>query len=267
VSRYGLKHFKLKTTGNLAADVPRLETIASIVSGMRGEDFAFTLDGNEAFGGVENFRAWWEALTSQPALKPFFRKLLFVEQPLHRDAALDERVADAFARWPERPPIIIDESDGETGSLARALALGYVGTSHKNCKGVFKSVANRCLLSQNAAREPRRAWLMSGEDLCGVGPVAMLQDLAVQAAMGNESVERNGHHYVAGLSGFPPMVQGAMLDAHPDLYAPSLAGWPTLRVRAGELQLASVNRAPLGVVPVLPLEEFASAAEWRQAKR
>jgi hypothetical protein len=33
--------------------------------------------------------------------------------------------------------------------------------------------------------------MMSGEDLCNTGPIALLQDLAVMAALGIESVERN----------------------------------------------------------------------------
>src|SRR5207247_11402064 len=49
--------------------------------------------------------------------------------------------------------------------------------------------------------------IMSGEDLCNVGPLALLQDLAAMAALGINSVERNGHHYLAGLSQFPASTQ------------------------------------------------------------
>jgi hypothetical protein len=163
--------------------------------------------------------------------------------------------------------LIIDESDGELSSLPRALELGYRGASHKNCKGVFKGIANRCLLAQRAQLDPRRRWIMSGEDLCGVGPVAVLQDLAVQAALGNASIERNGHHYVAGLSGFPEEFQEAMLFAHPDIYQPSSAGWPTLRIRGGELALASINRAPFGVAAELSVEQLPGPADWRAGRR
>ena len=34
---------------------------------------------------------------------------------------------------------------------------------------------------------------MSGEDLANVGPVALLNDLAVMSVLGVEDVERNGH--------------------------------------------------------------------------
>ncbi len=43
--------------------------------------------------------------------------------------------------------MIIDESDAEIGDLARAAGLGYAGTSHKNCKGVMKGAAHRCLIN------------------------------------------------------------------------------------------------------------------------
>src|SRR6185503_9770736 len=102
-------------------------------------------------------------------------RLLFVEQPLARAVALRSEVGRAFQAWPARPPIIIDESDARLGDCARALELGYVGTSHKNCKGVFKGIANRCLLTARQLESPGRQWLMSGEDLCNIGPVALQQ--------------------------------------------------------------------------------------------
>jgi hypothetical protein len=63
---------------------------------------------------------------------------------------------DGFDSWPEAPPMIIDESDAELTSLRRALELGYRGTSHKNCKGVFKGLANRCLVESVSSQAPGR---------------------------------------------------------------------------------------------------------------
>ena len=80
--------------------------------------------------------------------------------------------------------MIIDESDGEIDCMRRALALGYRGTSHKNCKGVIKGIANRCLIEwYRRNRSDDGPWLMSGEDLANVGPVALLNDLAVMAVL------------------------------------------------------------------------------------
>jgi hypothetical protein len=253
IARYGLKHFKIKITGQPAADRERLRRIAEVLSRGCAGDVACSLDGNEAFHSVEEFRAYWNGMSGEAALRPLLSRLLFVEQPLHRSVALAPEVGRAWSQWPEAPPVIIDESDGELESAAQALALGYAGTSHKNCKGVFKGVANRCLLAHRQRAQPTSRFIMSGEDLCGIGPVAVLQDLAVQAALGNESVERNGHHYVAGLSAFPPAIGEAMLAAHGDLYGRSPAGWPTLRIVRGRIELGSVNAAPLGVGPLLDL--------------
>ena len=245
IERYGLSHFKLKLSGEESRDLDRLARIAALLEQQAGGRFAFSLDGNEQFKSATEFRSFWELITGR--LPRFFQHLLFVEQPLHRDAALQPEVGTAFRTWAERPPIIIDESDATLADLPLALDLGYAGTSHKNCKGVFKGVANFCLLEQWRRRRPESTWIMSGEDLCNIGPVALLQDLAVMAALGIESVERNGHHYNAGLSQFPPAIQEEVLRHHPDLYQASQAGWPTLRIREGHIDLGSVNSAAFGV--------------------
>jgi hypothetical protein len=76
------------------------------------------------------------------------------------------------------------------------------------------------------------------------------------AALGIESVERNGHHYHAGLSQFPGAVQEQILGHHPDLYDRSLGAWPTLRIQEGQLSLSSINAAPFGVGFELAVEQF-----------
>lgn len=249
IETYGLRHFKIKVGGDIDRDVQRLHQIAPLLQNHAPADFAFSLDGNESYQPA-SFRIFWDTVTGSAALGPFLRHLLFVEQPLHRDSALGADAGALFAAWPDRPPIIIDESDAELSSLPIALALGYAGTSHKNCKGIFKGVANACLLEHHRRRTPPRALLLSGEDLSTVGP-SLLADLAVQASLGIGSVERNGHHYFAGLSQFPLSVQQETLSAHPDLFHQSAAGWPTLTITEGQIELGSVNAAPLGVGFVL----------------
>ncbi len=256
IRAYGLRHFKLKLNGDAARDLDRTQRIAAILREHAAADFAFSLDGNEQFKTLGDFRRFWEEMQRDAGLREFLRHLLFVEQPLHRNQALQPEVGPAFAAWPDRPPFIIDESDGALDSLPAALALGYSGTSHKNCKGVFKGVANRCLLRERERGQPHVAALMSGEDLCNVGPVALLQDLAVMATLGIASVERNGHHYHRGLSQFPAEIQAQVLRHHPDLYQASAAGWPTLRLRDGLLDLGTVNAAPLGVGFAVVVEQF-----------
>ncbi len=62
---------------------------------------------------------------------------------------------------------------------------------------MIKGLANRCLIEWH--RRQAGPWLMSGEGLANVGPVALLNDLAAMAVLGMGDVERNGHHYFAGL--------------------------------------------------------------------
>ena len=249
VKFYRLKHFKIKIDADLGRASERLRRIAPVLARECGGDYAFSLDGNESFRDPAAFARQMRALLAEPELQKFWPKLLFIEQPLHRDVALTP--AADWSAWPERPPIIIDESDGEIGSLPAALALGYAGTSHKNCKGIFKGVANACLLAQRrAAGQPA---MLSGEDLTNVGPVALLQDLAVQAALGVTSVERNGHHYFSGLGHFPAAIHDHVMAHHGDLYTRAPAGWPRLDVRAGKIPLGTILRAPFGCAPGLDL--------------
>jgi L-alanine-DL-glutamate epimerase-like enolase superfamily enzyme len=258
IEAYGLRHFKIKVNGHIDRDLDRLNRVAAVIAEHAPPDFAFSLDGNEQFRSINDFMVFWNEVTHAPALRSFFRHLMFVEQPFHRDIALAATAMRRLAEWPERPSLIIDESDGDLYSLAQALRLGYAGTSHKNCKGIFKGIANACLLAQRRAEQPDMPTILSGEDLANIGPVALLQDLAVCAALGIQSIERNGHHYFAGLSMFPAEVQRATLAAHGDLYRPSRDGWPTLNIQDGMVNLASVNAAPLGVGFAVDVEQFNS---------
>jgi len=258
VKFYGLHHFKLKVRGDVEGDLARLLKIAAAVTAHCGRDYAFTLDGNEQYKEFPKFVELWERIQADAALRTFFEKLIFIEQPLYRSVALDPAVAK-IKEWRGGPPMIIDESDAEIGDLELALELGYAGTSHKNCKGVMKGAMHRCLINHLNRIGKTERYQMSGEDLVNIGPVALLQDLAAQSAMGNATVERNGHHYFRGLSVFPKSISDAMLAKHGDLYTP-LDGFARLDVRGGELNLASVNAAPFGVAAELPMNEFEEVA-------
>ncbi len=246
IHEYGLRYFKIKICGDLEKDTPRLWRLAEIFEHHAPPDYRFTLDGNEQYQTVGQFREHWDILRSDPQLTDFFEHLLFVEQPLHRDVALEDEVAAALSDWRAGPRMIIDESDGELSSLPRALDLGYAGTSHKNCKGIVKGIANACLLEARGANG-----VLSGEDLANVGPIALLQDLAVMTLLGITHVERNGHHYFQGLSMWPEAVQKETLRHHGDLYHSHKDGYPALHIEAGAIHVASVNRAPFGCAPLL----------------
>jgi len=243
IAAYGLSHFKLKLCGDVERDVDRMATIARL---LEGREFQYR--------EVAAFRAMWEGLAASADLS----RLCFVEQPFHRDVALTEETGRELRSWTARPPMIIDESDGELESAAQALAAGYVGTSHKNCKGVIKGLINACAF---AARE--ETTIMSGEDLVNVGPVALLQDLTVAATLGVEHVERNGHHYFRGLGQFPAALQEQVMAHHGDLYERGRIEVPTVAIRDGKVAVGSLLEAPFGCGFVPELAGLVPLADWR----
>jgi hypothetical protein len=257
VRHYGLRYFKVKLCGDQAIDLPRMRRIAKVLDdAIPNHHYYLTLDGNEQFKTIDAFRQNWDELVADPALTRFFSGLLMVEQPLHRSIALDETVKAAFQEWPHSPKIIIDESDASLDSLPTALALGYAGTSHKNCKGIVKGLVNAALLST------RKDAVLTGEDLTNVGPIALLQDLALMSLLGVGHVERNGHHYFAGLSMYPESLQESVLQQHGDLYTQHEGNFPSLRIESGRLALGSVNAAGFGYGIEFDPSAFDTPGDW-----
>jgi L-alanine-DL-glutamate epimerase-like enolase superfamily enzyme len=258
----GLTYFKIKLWGDVAKDSARVREVARIIRENAGAHFAFTLDGNENFKAVEPFREFWSSLTGDPALADFLKGLIFVEQPLHRSVALNENAMREFAAWKQRPPTIIDESDATLSSARQAVDFGYAGTSHKNCKGVIKGIANACLLEHRRRADHSRPYILSAEDLTNVGPVALMQDLCVVANLGIPHAERNGHHYFKGLGMFPIKVQEAVLDAHPDLYCRREGNIVAVDMARGVMNVGSVVDNAFGVAAQFDPTQFTPAGEW-----
>lgn len=261
IDAYGLGLFKIKLNGEPAKDLPRLVRIASLLN-ERSSDFAFTLDGNESFSDVESFRAFWQDVAGEPALAEFVTHLIAVEQPLHRDIALDAATADALLAWDDRPPLIIDESDGVLSSCELALDCGYHGTSHKNCKGVFKGLANTALIEHRRRVDPEKMYLITGEDLSNVAPIALMQDLAVLATLGITHPERNSQHYFRGLTYLPDDMADAVLAQHHDVYHRHARGFPTAMIENGKLSIESIVNAPFGGRIEFDRERFPTIDDW-----
>ncbi len=284
ITCYRLRYFKIKVRGDLEPDVERLSRIAELFERLQMSDYRFSLDGNEQFHDADSFRRFFDAVGTAPRLKAFFSHLLFVEQPFARADALTEDLGAGLRKWKERPPIIIDESDGTIDDAKRALEHGYAGTSYKSCKGVFKGIINAARIQQARARagvQEGPAAVLSGEDLANVGPVALLQDLAMMAKLRIPHVERNGHHYFRGLSRFSRELQEEMTRHHGDLYemhtatgATAAAGvdgagtvaapehaFAALRVKDGGISVAGVAAAPFGVIPIPRETEYRPCAE------
>lgn len=260
---HGLTHFKIKVPAEPREAAERLARIAALVEKYHGE-YAFTLDGNEFLPDVDALRALWAHLMADPRVSEFIRcGLIALEQPLRRDAALDDATRDGLLAWEDRPPIIIDESDSGIGCLPRALECGYVGTSHKNCKGVIKGIASACLI-EHRRRLGARQLILTGEDLVNFGPVAPLQDIAVVAALGIEHAERNGHHYIGNLRAYPRAIWREVMGRHWDLYREDgLGGPPVLDVRNGALAIGSAVDAPFGYAGTIKPEWFRPIEDWR----
>lgn len=237
IAAYGHRFFKIKLSGKADADLDRLVRIAAQLDTL--PDYRLTLDGNEQFPDAEAVIALWDKIEAEPRLARFRSAILFLEQPIARAQALSAPI-HALA---QRVSVEIDESDGEIGAFATAKALGYTGISSKSCKGFYRAVLNRARVAQWG-----RGFFMSAEDLTTQGGIAVQQDLLLAALIGAEHVERNGHHYVDGMSGASAAEQAAYLAHHPDLYSATADGRARIAIRNGAVSLASVLAAPgLGV--------------------
>lgn len=256
---YGLRWFKIKLGGNPEADKARLCRIAGLLKAECGDRFFCTLDGNEQFTDMRTFCEFYQGLHEVPELACLLGNVAVIEQPVHRSHALAPDVAIALRAF-DGPGVIIDESDGSLTDLPKALELGYCGTSHKNCKGIMKSLANSALLRKHATTGKQT--VLTGEDLASVGPVAMVKDIAMAAALGITHVERNGHHYFKGLSMFPEEIQAQTLRHHGDLYERSAEGFATLAIRNGRVTLGSVNEAPFGHAFLPDMAGFEPLNDW-----
>jgi hypothetical protein len=80
---------------------------------------------------------------------------------------------------------------------------------------------------------------MSAEDLTTMAGVSVQQDLALVSLLGLTHVERNGHHFIDGMSFASEAEQASFTAAHPDLYERS-GGPARLRIERGVLQLGSL---------------------------
>jgi len=235
IAAYGHHWFKLKVGGDLKADVERLSEIAAVLDKMP-VPYRASLDGNEQFGDAEQVVELLENIESHPRLKRLASSIAFIEQPIKRQNALASDVRELA----KHKPVIIDESDDSLEAFPRARRLGYTGVSSKTCKGLYKSLLNaaRCRLWNREERDER--YFMTGEDLTIQSGLALQQDLALVSLLGLAHVERNGHHYVNGMSGLPEGEQEAFLSSHPDLYERSF-GAVRPRIRNGKMSIGSLD--------------------------
>ncbi len=237
VARYGQRWFKLKVGGDARADVERLSAIAAVLDRI-GEPYHASLDGNEQYEDMAGVAELWAKMKSEPRLERLVASIIFIEQPVKRQKALEKKITGIDK------PVIIDESDESLDSFPRAKALGYKGVSSKTCKGIYKSLINRARCATwNAGTSGQGpdvgGYFMSGEDLTIQPGLALQQDLALVSLLGLTHLERNGHHYVNGMADLPRGEQDAFLGAHGDLYERS-NGAVRVKIANGELAIGSL---------------------------
>jgi L-alanine-DL-glutamate epimerase-like enolase superfamily enzyme len=234
VQAYGHRYFKLKVSGQVDADLERLQAIASVLDRATQPYYA-SLDGNEQYDSAEGVQELVRGIQARASLRRLWDSILFIEQPIARKLALDVDLrAAALGR-----PVIVDESDGELQSFVQARAQGYAGISSKTCKGLYKSVLNAARCAAWNREQGGTRYFMSAEDLTTQAGLSVQQDLALVNLLGITHVERNGHHYVNGMAALPQGEQDAFLQAHPDLYERSF-GAVRLRIQDGEIALGSL---------------------------
>ena len=230
----GARYFKLKLSGDPAADAARLTRIGKELDTL-GRDFKVTLDANEQYADLAGLQALMDRLDHDATLRPIAMRLLYVEQPMPRDITRQSPLGSLAARG-----FIIDEADDSYDAFPAARALGYRGISSKSCKGLYKSIVNATRAAKWSAEG--ETFFVTGEDLTCQAGLAVQQDLALGAFLGVSHAERNGHHYVDGFGETPASEAGAFAAAHPGLYADAGQG-VRLSIHDGDLLTGSLHTA------------------------
>lgn len=246
VREYRAGYFKIKISGDAAGSRERLRRIAGVLDARAG-DYKATLDGNEQFHDMGEFADFMREAASDPALQSFWKRTLWIEQPVGRGHSLVDSVAGPLKEISAFKPVIIDESDGGDDAFERALALGYRGISAKNCKGVFRTLHSFKRIQEISAAG-RPAPILSSEDLTNAPIVPLHQDLCVAAALGITHSERNGHHYIIGFDFLSAREREDALREFPSLYKTRATGNPVLRVDDGFISVRELNQNGFGTM-------------------
>jgi len=232
VDAYGHRFFKLKLGADVPGALERMRRVAQVLEPL--PDYHVTLDGNEQFRAVSEVSSLLEELERDAGLARFRRALLYLEQPLHRDVALEVDVSPLARHL----PLVVDESDDSDDAFLRARACGYTGISSKTCKGVYRAIRNRarCQAWNQGGNGP---FFVTAEDLTCQAGLSLQQDLLLAGLLGCRHGERNGHHYVHGMVGASPAEQESFAVAHPALYDRGPRG-VHLRIREGRIALETL---------------------------
>ena len=256
IQRDGLKFFKVKIAGDRERDLERLAKIWPVL--LQAEEPVVTLDGNESYQDIAEFSRFVEELAEKQL--GLFQHIAFVEQPLSRDVTLDPANRESIQELAKKKDLVIDEADGELGSFREAFSLGYAGVSHKNCKGVFKSLLNFCRC-HHVVETTGRAAFQTGEDLSNMPVVPLQQDFAALGVLGIPHCERNGHHYSYGQKHLSPAEKQLALKHHGELYT-KRNGELFLNIQNGLVRCDSLAGTPFGTAFEPNWQAMTPLSEW-----
>ncbi len=261
VAADGLTHFKIKIEGEPEQDLARLGRIWDVLP--KGPDLLITMDANEMFEDIDVFEEFMQQVSRK--LPAMFRRVGWFEQPMPRAMSLDPKSERGVRHISKLKPLIIDEGDGTLDAFKQAHQIGYAGTSHKNCKGFFKSLLNRALIAHYNARGENT--FISGEDLTCLPIVPLHEDFVSQSILGITHGDRNGHHYHYGLSSLSPREKEQIARHHRSMYVFRDGEW-FLNVRHGQVDCSSLQCAGFGVAEEPDWDSMSNMRTWlRNRKR
>ena len=240
IRRYGLSQFKIKVGGAVDADIDRLRSIWEALP--QDVDTTVTLDANEAYSDLRVFASFVERFERE--VPGMFQHTSYIEQPLPRALTLDPSTSEMIRKISGRKLLLIDEADGSVDAYKRAHAIGYAGTSHKNCKGFFKSLVNRVRVVHY--NDQGQAAFQSAEDLQNLAIAPLHQDFVAVGMLGLDNCERNGHHLNRGLAFVSDRDKESLARHHTDLYEERDGEW-YVKIRAGMVDCASLQLPGFGV--------------------
>ena len=238
IARYGVRVFKIKLGGDPAADAARLGAVLGVLD-VHAPGHRYTLDGNEQYRDAASLADFLARLRTLPAYSSRPEALLYLEQPLAREASLEP----ALRSLRSPVPLLVDEAAVGLDAFPNAVEFGWRGVSSKSCKGLYKALVNRARCDRWNAQSQRDGnaarYFMSAEDLTCQAGLSVQQDLALLALLGLSHSERNGHHYADGFGDAPAHEATAFAMAHADMYE-TRGGKPRLRIAGGHIAIGSL---------------------------
>ena len=99
------------------ANRERLLAIQSVLSEHADRSYRVVFDANEQFPDMGAFARFVASLAESAPLRELWKRTLWFEQPVEREASLDSSVVADLREVSQHRPVILDESDGTVGTV------------------------------------------------------------------------------------------------------------------------------------------------------